>query len=316
MASYKFALAKSLMDLADRDSDIITLEELARPFSHHISSHLLHAKKQGISPTSRFLDACRDFNDNKINEAELIDKTASLGFVNVIDAFHVVNQEEIPVRFYIDERKGQERIRLTDNFYLLNESVQLPNLLGEVEARWRLVETAWELNIDRNLIDVHYSPTDSELVTYRSNRRRNVTSAREALSGYQKGRCFYCFDVISILPNSANLADVDHFFPHILKALGLGGIVDEVWNLVLSCIACNRGSEGKAARVPAIHHLERLFKRNEYFISSHHPLRETIIRQTGNTSQARAQYHQHMHDEALTRLIHTWVPEVRGPVAF
>ena len=40
VASYKFALAKSLIDLKGQPSDLIKLEDLAVPFSKHICEHL------------------------------------------------------------------------------------------------------------------------------------------------------------------------------------------------------------------------------------------------------------------------------------
>jgi hypothetical protein len=66
-----------------------------------------------------------------------------LGFNNVIDAFHVVNQQEIPVRFYADERKSSRKgIRVCDELFKLKQEFQAKNLPNETEARWRLVETA------------------------------------------------------------------------------------------------------------------------------------------------------------------------------
>lgn len=56
-----------------------------------------------------------------------------------------------------------------------------------------------------------------------------------------------------------------------------------VWNLVLASRDCNRGPEGKFAKVPALKYLKRLHKRNKFLINSHHPLQETIIKQTGST---------------------------------
>ena len=82
-----------------------------------------------------------------------------------------------------------------------------------------------------------------------------VTSSRGALNGYQKGHCFYYFRPISICADGD--ADVDHFFPHALKQRGFTTI-DGVWNLVLSCRDCNRGSNGKFARVPTLKLLARL----------------------------------------------------------
>ena len=72
----------------------------------------------------------------------------------------------------------------------------------------------------------------------------DVTSSRYALDGYQKGKCFYCFDDISIEPSDDNLADVDHFFPYILEtSLQRDLNIHGVWNLVLSCNSCIRGGE-------------------------------------------------------------------------
>jgi hypothetical protein len=53
VASYKFALAKSLLELADRERNFISLEELAVPFARHIAEHLKQADKQTTSASSR-----------------------------------------------------------------------------------------------------------------------------------------------------------------------------------------------------------------------------------------------------------------------
>ncbi|WP_188032876.1 hypothetical protein [Psychrobacter sp. ANT_WB68] len=51
--------------------------------------------------------------------------------------------------------------------------------------------------------------------------------------------------------------------------------------MVLACSDCNRGTNGKFAKLLDIKLLERLHTRNEYLIGSHHPLRETLMLQTG-----------------------------------
>jgi hypothetical protein len=45
VASYKFALAKALYDLKDSGETIITLDQLAAPYSRHIAQHLGHIRK-------------------------------------------------------------------------------------------------------------------------------------------------------------------------------------------------------------------------------------------------------------------------------
>ena len=124
VASYKFALAKSLIELSAAGNSSISLETLAKPFSKAILDHLAQAPKQATSASSRFLDSCREFSAGKLTEDELIGSTTKLGFQNVIDAFHVVNRDEIPVRFFKDDRKTGGGITLTDNLFRLAERIQ------------------------------------------------------------------------------------------------------------------------------------------------------------------------------------------------
>lgn len=110
--------------------------------------------------------------------------------------------------------------------------------------------------------------------------------------------------------------DVDHFFPHALQPYFPDVNLDGVWNLVLACSDCNRGVNGKIARVPEIKYLERLHKRNEFLISSHHPLRETIIQQIGATEEARRQFLAMMDRRAVELLIHRWSTLERAEAVF
>ena len=316
-ASYKFALAKSLMDLKGQPNDLIKLEDLAISFSKHLCEHREHNDKQSTNPSSSFLDTCRKFNSNETSMDELIQTTKKLGFNDVIDAFHIVNGGEIPKRFFIDERKENDGIRITENFFELNELQESENLPREVEARWRLVETAWDLKMSRNIIRVEYDNERELIYTHKANRRVDVTSSKDVLNGYQKGKCFFCFDYISVLSNSPNLGHVDHFFPHTLKDKPFDGYVDGVWNLVLACRSCNNGANGKFAKLPTNNLLARLYKRNEFFCSSHHPLNETVRNQIGVSPNDRGSKLKHYFKQALEILVHTWEPqEIRGEEVF
>lgn len=318
VASYKFALAKALLDFASTEQNFIRLDELAGPFAKHLADHLKISGKQATSSSSRFLDAVRKFNSGEIDQSSLVKSTVTLGFSNVIDAFHVVNRDPIPVRFFTDERKNRGGIVVTDELFKLKESVQFDNLSPEAEGRWRLVETAWQLRLNPALLIVRFDPQSSLLFARDERRERiNVTSSRQALDGYQKGKCFYCFRDISIDPSNADLADVDHFLPHTLLARAeTNENLNGVWNLVLACRVCNRGERGKSSRVAALKYLERLHTRNTFLIDSHHPLRETLITQTGVTEQARQQYLKAHYNEAKRRLIHDWSPPEEMEVAF
>ena len=318
VASYKFALGQSLLEFATREQEVIALTDLAVPFARKLCEHLRTADKQATSTSSKFLDVCRKFNAQEISETELIDSTTKLGFNNVIDAFHVVHDGEIGVRFFTDERAGKERgVRLTDNVFRLTETIQFDNLLAEIEARWRLVETAWDLKMPRTVLTVSYEDSSGLLVTSsRDFERKAITSCRDALNGYQKGKCFYCFGDIGVVDESLTLAEVDHFFPHVLKQHQFVGPLDGVWNLVLACPTCNRGSAGKFARLPELRFLERLHTRNSFYIESHHPLKETLIAQTGATEQQRRQFLQAAYHQAKQLLILQWKPAFEHEPAF
>ena len=111
VASYKFALAKSLLELGAKQNEFVALEDLAVPFSRHICEHIACVDTQGTSTSSKFLDACRFFNAGRINHDELRTATTLMGFNNVIDAFHVVGPGDIPSRFFVDERRSSGGIR-------------------------------------------------------------------------------------------------------------------------------------------------------------------------------------------------------------
>jgi len=283
VASYKFALAKSLIDLGSNTNDLIKLEDLSIPYTTHLCEHLKNKPKQITSKSSRFLDACNRYNRNEISKDQLINFSVKRGFENVIDAFHIVRREPIRMRFFYDERKNNKGIRLTDDFYNLISNTSLKeDLEDETESRWRLVESAWEAGVSKSLMSIKYDKNTEELFTFNHERRVDVTSCRGGLNGYQKGRCFYCCKPISIKTHSEEITHVDHFLPWSVR--NEVDNINGIWNLVLACQSCNLK---KSNRHPKSKFLDELHKRNEYLINSHHPLRETIIQQTGKYEKMR-----------------------------
>ena len=71
VASYKFALAKSLYELNAVSNDLVKMEQLAKPFCRHICEHLKHSPKQITSKSSKFLSSYNDFNANKVSTTNL-----------------------------------------------------------------------------------------------------------------------------------------------------------------------------------------------------------------------------------------------------
>ncbi|RZJ53274.1 MAG: HNH endonuclease [Flavobacterium sp.] len=310
-ATYKFAFAKSLLKLIQEQKTDITLEQLAVPFADSVVQHLNKNDKQGNSASSKFLDSCRNYIKGEIDQSELYSLTEKYGFVNVVDAFQNVNGAIIPNVFYEkDFNSTSKKIVITDNLLKIKDLFQYKNLEQEVEARWSLVETAWTLKINPNLLEVQYD--EDKALFFIENRflnRVDITSVRDALNGYQKGKCFYSFQDISISRSDINICEVDHFLPHLNKSYHHqnGANINGVWNLVLTDGSVNRD---KRARIPERRFLERLYNRNEFYIESKHPLAETIINQTGNDKEKRKRFLEQQYNLALENSIHQWKPNI------
>lgn len=319
VACYKLALGKALLEIAPQEKTIVTLEELSEPYSRYVVEHLklCDAQSQSAKTPYPFLEACRQFRDNQISQDKLIEITAKEGFKVVFKKFHNLSFGELPISFYEKNKGG---LILTDELFKLTETERFSDLIQEVEARWRLVERAWEMKISKQLIQVDY---DDELHLFytsdRSLRRIDLSSCHDSLNGYQKGKCFYCFGHISLDSESKDYTDVDHFLPYALRqymTVNLNG----VWNLVLACQSCNRGESGKFDRLPHLKYLERLHTRNEFLINSHHPLKETLIQQTGKSEEKRGKFLNNNYQQAQSLLAtpswQTWETKERNPAAF
>ena len=316
-ATYKFAFGKALLQLASKETNSVTLKDLSPLYVDSILQHLKQNDKQGNSSSSLFLNSCRKYNKNEITYDNLLDITEKHGFVNVIDAFQNVNGDIVPNKFYDKDYIGSsKRIVITDELLKLKESVQFSNFSSEVEARWNLVETAWNIDINPNSLEVKF---DEELQTLFLEsdlmRRKDITSAKASLNGYQKGKCFYSFQDISINSGDNNLCAVDHFFPHVhkLKLNEIGSNVNGIWNLVLADKFVN---SNKSTKIPELKYLERLYKRNEFYIASKHPLGETIVNQTGKTAKERRSFLQRQYDLSLNLSIQKWKPLIEREPLF
>ncbi|MFP3591327.1 HNH endonuclease [Chryseobacterium sp. SIMBA_038] len=308
-ATYKFAFGKILLELASKETNTFTLKEISPLFVNSILEHLKKNDKQGNSNSSTFLNACRKYNSEEIDYDNLLSITEKYGFVNVVDAFQNVNGGIIANKFYEKDYNGaNKKIVLRDELLKLKESFQFTNFNEEVEARWNLVETAWNLKINPNLLEVKIDD-DLQTLFIESDfmKRKDISSAKASLNGYQKGKCFYSFKDISINSGDENLCAIDHFFPHVhkIRINESGANVNGIWNLVLSDKFVNLS---KSAKIPELRYLERLYKRNEFYIESKHPLGETIVNQTGRTSSDRKRFLQKQYDLSVNLSLQKWKP--------
>lgn len=308
-ATYKFAFGKILLELASKETNTFSLKEISPLFVNIILEHLKKNDKQGNSNSSTFLNACRKYNNGDIDYDNLLNLTERYAFVNVVDAFQNVNGGIIANKFYEKDYNGaNKKIVLRDELLKLKESIQFTNFNEEVEARWNLVEIAWNLKVNPNLLEVKID-NDLQTLFIESDfmRRRDISSAKASLNGYQKGKCFYSFQDISINSGDENLCAIDHFFPHVHKTKinESGANVNGIWNLVLSEKFVNLS---KSSKIPELKYLERLYKRNEFYIASKHPLGETIINQTGRTSSDRKRFLQKQYDLSVNLSLQKWKP--------
>lgn len=326
VATYKFALAKSLLELGTSSKGFISLEELSPIYVKHMLEHVRSGKRQITSKSSKFIQACQLYDTDQITLEQLLYVTEKQGFNNVLDAFHNIPSFTLDTLFFKKDVQGRKLgITLTDDLYRLNEGTQIDNMYEEVEGRWNLVETAWN---ERNPnLEIKYDFDAEELFAIRpvtpesylhSHNRVSLTPVRKPLNGYQKGKCFYCYGPITIQSNEVNTCDVDHFIPLSIQYNSSNDLdLNRVWNLVLACTDCNRGEDnGKFARLPKPYLLERLHKRNEYLIESNHPLKETIMMRTGYSTNDRKRFLESRFNFSKSYKAAEWAPKFEKAQGF
>ena len=307
-ATYKFSFAKTLLALAEAEKTKVILDDLVEPYSNYLIEHIKNGNYQGNG--GNFLTILKKYSEKKLSKSEMLSVTKSSGFNYVINAFQNINGRSLEGRFYEGIYTGQNTtLILKDELFLLKHSSQYQNLLNEVEARWRLVETAWSTKIPVSCLVVKYNEDNGELYLEKTEKikRVSITSARDALSGYQNGKCFYCNRDYSTEKNSPNICHVDHFLPNCHKGEHERYNLDGVWNLVLACSTCN-GTGEKGQIVPNKRYLVKLHNRNESYIRSSHPLAETIINQTGSTNAKRVDFLKKRYNKSLIRSCVAWSP--------
>ena len=294
-ASYKLALGQTLLELSTRGQDFITLDELSHSYALQMCQRIKSGKPQGTNNgMTRFVQACREYNSGELSLEKLIEETRKNAFRYVLDLFHRLGAEDIPVRFYTQE--GNQGLRLTQPLFELKELNQSRGLPYEIDARWSLVETAWDTGIPPHMLRADYDATSEDIYINSQTRRTPLTPARDTLNGYQKGHCFYCKSQIALTET-----DVDHFFPFKLQA-HFNYNLNSIWNLVLACHSCNRSSGKWGTKIPNLNAVRELYIRNEYLIASYKPIRATIQSQTGSTPKLRQEFINHRWNDAYALL--------------
>ena len=310
---YKFALGKSLLHFSNLQKTEIPFEDFIDVYTSEICNHLKKAPVQGSNrkPNGKVINSCISYNKNEISKDKLIETIKKDEWV-VFKKFHLIKGGYVDFK-YFDVKKilKNKKIILTDDMLKLKDNYQFNNLVHETDGRWNLLERSWELKIPEKLLLVESDASSEKLFVRSKNRRLNITGSRKGLNGYHNGKCFYCNKNISIKSNQSDTSDVDHFFPLVLEERGILKNLNGVWNLVLACKSCNRGSGGKFDRLADLVFLEKLEIRNNNLILSHDPLRQTLMMQTGKSSLARNKFLNSNFYKATEFMIHSnWKPRI------
>ncbi len=279
VSTYKFALASTLLKL--KPKNFITYEDLRDEFLLSLLSHYSnnpHQYQGGENILTKAFDKYKI--DNNWND--LINTAERNIYNNVFDAFHNVGGGTIKKEQILFEHLPRERkLILTDNINAIIEQPTLVHVLkNENESRWMVVEEAWKNRLSPNLLI--YDQTNCEFISVSTKGRTNLRSAVSILLPYQHGCCFYCNKKIntSAISEDSDFPDVDHYIAHsYFKAPSMSNInPDGIWNLVIACKDCNRGTGGKFDRIPSKVYHNKIIKRNVLFTEEHrHSLKNSVL---------------------------------------
>ncbi len=287
-ATYKFAFCHAL--LKQKSKSFINYQDLTEDFLSALYQHHKvnpYQFQTGENTLTKAMDVYTASGESDEHWNKLRGVSEGIIYNHVFDAFQNVGGGTIDKSFLLFEHiKKDKQLVLTDNMLRVLDSEELINtILQENEARWAIVESAWQNGISTNLLG--YSSDTNELYVGKKEGRVNLRSAVSTLSPYQKGKCFYCRRTVdaTLHKDDDAFADVDHFFS--LKSLKeskqLAILSDNninlngVWNLVIACKACNRGKGGKFEQRADDMFYEKLLKRNLYFLEEHkHTLKTGI----------------------------------------
>ncbi len=290
-ATYKIALGKTLLSLANSGHTTVSWEVLSREFFLQYQQRLSQDSPmpQQATPTRQTvmerIVALYQVGNFSLEEA--VQEVGNNAFGDVIYRFDNLGKDiSFKGKFYRFEF-GKELI-LTDELHNIAESSH-PELEEELDARWSLLEGAFSIQQE------NYTLSNDLRLIYLENgyKRKNITNNIPFLQGYQGNICFYCGE-----PVQAGDIHVDHVLPRQIMHH------DEIWNLVLSHSFCN---EHKSDKLVGDHYMRKLIARNENIVGSNHPWKKKIMGTLGKTPDIRRSNLQKHYDNARSVLgAHYW----------
>lgn len=282
-ATYKFALCNALMQ--QRPVSQLKYSDLRETFLKSFIEHfrLCPSQFQGARETS-LIKASHEYVAGTLSWDRYCEVAERTIYNNVFDAFQNIGNGSLDKKSLLFEHdRGNRKIILTDELNaVLSDPATAAAVLEESQSRWRVVEEAWRVGLSPNLL---YDVNNRLFFREMGNQRVSLRSAVTTLMPYQKGMCFYCGEKLELkaVNGDSRFPDVDHFLPHVALVRELPEInPDGVWNLVISCLQCNRGSKGKFDQIPADNFFEKLTRRNVFMAEEHsHSLKYSVLKSLG-----------------------------------
>jgi len=273
-ATYKIALALCLIELLNKkNKEIITWDELSEEFLDLYINRLKDGMKPQQTNPNRRTEMERiimGLNSNSLTRSEAI-ADVDKAFRNVIPRFHTIGMDTEIAKEKFYEFEDRKKIIIKDSLFEITENeMDRKELIGELDARWSLLEGQFTINCERyelqnDIIEI--------FLKHNNYPRKNLTKNVPFLNGYQTNTCFYCCN-----PMIEDDIHVDHVIPRIIVNH------DEIWNLVLCHSLCNLNKADKLVEPACI---EKLIQRNENIIGSNHPMRNQILTHLGDTKLKR-----------------------------
>lgn len=287
--TYKFPFGAALFEHAATGREDVPLADLASSYALAVARRVTDAPQVSQSTSisaEDFLTVAKEEAEESLRQGaptERLQRAAMKSMpAMVMQKFHNIRGGEIPHQFYELRGRGPGRfVWLAPELRDIAASEQAAGLLGELNARWSIVETSYLSGVGSNVLDSGLSVDLRHEMLVDKRRRRSVAGIHPAIIGFQHGRCMLCDEVI--VPQDDVV--IEHTFPFALMdrfntrqtwpALDL----DTVWNLGPAHKACN---DRKNFRPPTILEMERLIQRNEAIMYSPHPLAQALRRTLDN----------------------------------
>ena len=301
--TYKFALGAALLELAREGREAVSLDELAVPYAELMLIHGMdfpqapNVDDLGEADYLRILtEESEGYAETGIVSERLVDATVESVPGMVMQKFHNLRGTDgVPFRFYEIEGRGANRVvRFSPALKEVAANPGRDVVDQELNARWSLVESAFDADVGRSLIGSGLAVSSNSLDLLDKVRRKPVTGTIPALIGFQYGRCFYCHDFIDEV---GPFIHVDHVYPFSLmtRMSWSGPDLNSLWNYVIAHDTCNLQ---KSNSLPSEQTVRRLIARNEAVIGSPHPLRRTFELILGNRASQRMNFYSHLNAAA------------------